>query len=345
MSSPARKKRKTGAASEGGTAGILSIEMIGKVASFANYGDDLMNICKAVGRKDSAVIRYTCLRNNYRYLQLAVERNIREIATNKKTGSSVRDWMAINTDWREKRITNACREISLQVVNEVKFEQHGGRRAYKCSAAAIFQNPAVAIEFGLVEILKNIVENADIDVNATVWNNFSTSDKFHLLFLALHDDRACFDYLISTKKIDMNSRVLSGGNRGYKTLKMFVMETDDIQKEQFQAMVQLPTFGLNDPINIDGRSLLPLVYMALSAATSKTAPLSNDHLAKIQILLDAGADPTCEADGGDYPSPFSFTTHVTAVTVATDHPRHSEHEGWKRILQMMKAKVAESAVE
>ena len=84
MSSPARKKRKTGAASEGGTAGILSIEMIGKVASFANYGDDLMNICKAVGRKDSAVIRYTCLRNNYRYLQLAVERNIREIATNKK---------------------------------------------------------------------------------------------------------------------------------------------------------------------------------------------------------------------------------------------------------------------
>ena len=342
MSSPARKKRKTGAASEGGTAGILSIEMIGKVASFANYGDDLMNICKAVGRKDSAVIRYTCLRNNYRYLQLSVERNIRAIATDKKTGSDVRDWMAINTDWRDKRITNACREISVQVVNEVNFKQHGGRRAYTCSAAAIFHNPAVAIGFGLVEILRNIVENTDIDVNATVWNNYSTSDKYHLLFLALHDDRACFDYLISTKKIDMNSRVMSGGN--YKTLKMFVMEADDIQKEQFQAMVRLPTFGLNDPIDIDGRSLLPLVYMAMSASTSKTAPLSDDHLAKIQILLDAGADPTCEADGGDYPSPLSFITHVAAITETTDHPQHSEHERWKKILQMMKPSM-EQAVE
>ena len=336
MSSPARKKRKTGAAREEGIAGILSIEMIGKVASFANYGDDLMNICLAVGRKDSAVIRYTCLRNNYRYLQLSVERNIRAISTDKKTGSDVRDWMAINTDWRDKRITNACPEISVQVVNEVNFKQHGGRRAHTCSAAAIFHNPAVAIEFGLVEILRNIVENTDIDVNATVWNNYATSDKYHLLFLALHDDRACFDYLISTKKIDMNSRVMSGGNN--KTLKMFVMETDDIQKEQFQAMVRLPTFGLNDPIDIDGRSLLPLVYMAMSASTSKTAPLSDDHLAKIQILLDAGADPTCEAGGGDYPSPLSFITHVAVITETTDHPQHSEHE-MKQILQMMKTSI------
>ena len=37
---------------------VLSIEMIGKVASFANYGSDLMNICKAVGRKATELQRY-----------------------------------------------------------------------------------------------------------------------------------------------------------------------------------------------------------------------------------------------------------------------------------------------
>ena len=339
MTSPARKKRKTEAsASDASPARALSIELIGKVASFANYGDDLMNICKAVGPKGSAVIRYTCLRNNYQYLGHAAERNVRGISSNKKVGSDVRAWMAVNTDWRENRITSACREISLDTVN---FELGGEHHRYICSAIAIFHNPAVAIEFGLVEILKNIVENSDIDINAAMWNNYSTSDKHHLLFLALHDDKACFDYLISTKKIDMNSRVTIGR---HTTLKQFVMETDDIPKEQFQAMVQLPTFRVNEPIGAGGRQILPLVYMALSASTSNT-PMSDGHLAKIQILLDEGADPTREAGDGDYPSPLSFITHVAAVTEATDHPQHSEYEAWKKILQMMKKKVMERAAE
>ena len=74
MSPPARKRRKTatGSVAVTGTRRTtrsqrpgLSIEMIAKVATFANYdGGDVMNICLAVGRKESAVIRYTCLRKN-----------------------------------------------------------------------------------------------------------------------------------------------------------------------------------------------------------------------------------------------------------------------------------------
>ena len=84
MPPPAKKKRKTAAGSVPvGTRTTrsqrpcLSLEMIAKVATFANYdGSDLMNVCLAVGPTDAAVVRYTCLRKNYCYLRHILEQNV-----------------------------------------------------------------------------------------------------------------------------------------------------------------------------------------------------------------------------------------------------------------------------
>ena len=84
MPPPAKKKRKTntGAAAmvtrrtTRSQKPLLSIEMIGKVGSFANYDNgDLMNICVAVGPKDAKIVRYACLRNNTQYLQRIIRKN------------------------------------------------------------------------------------------------------------------------------------------------------------------------------------------------------------------------------------------------------------------------------
>ena len=58
----------------------LSIEVIAKVASFANYGNDLMNVCVAVGRKDSNILRHVCLRNNLAYVQRILEKGVKRFS-------------------------------------------------------------------------------------------------------------------------------------------------------------------------------------------------------------------------------------------------------------------------
>ena len=83
----------------------LSVEMIAKVATFAKYGDDLMNICLAVRPKDADVIRYSCLRNNMNYLQCTLEKLTAVLEPPDSlwdtTKSNIDAWMAINTDWRK----------------------------------------------------------------------------------------------------------------------------------------------------------------------------------------------------------------------------------------------------
>ena len=311
----------------------MSIEMIGKVASFANYGDDLMNICKAVGRKDSAVIRYTCLRKNYRYLHYSAARSVQGVVRNAKTGANVRAWMAINTDWKDDPVIGVeTEDISKGTYNTVTVAKDGKRRS-NCSPTVIFHNPAVAIELGLIEVLEYLVDKVGIDVNASVWNNYTHHERFHLLVHAVfQESSACFDYLMSSGKVDLNSLVEPGQ---IQTLKMFLMETDDIPKERFQAMVRLPSFDLNDPIVVAGRAIPPIIYMCLSA-TASPVPMSAAHLEKVQILLDEGADPARENLDG-FPSPLSI-----AIGASSEDSGDSIEirAGWKEVVRMMRKKIA-----
>ena len=344
MSPPAKKKRKTSAAGSAAVTGTrrttrsqqpgLSLEMIAKVATFASYdGGDAMNICLAVGPTDAAVVRYTCLRKNYRYLQHALERNIRSGTAihNTKTGSDIRAWISINTDWKDDPVVGrATRESSEGVTSTVVVRENGVLRA-KCLASAIFHNPAVAIQFGLVDVLRHLVETVGIDINAYKWNNYARDTLFHLLIQAtLHTESACLEYLLSTKKIDMNSRVSSTRTHG---LKVFILGYDGILNEHFRAIVRCPTFGVNVPMDVGGSVLSPLVVMCLS-------PLPNTprRMELIQILLDEGADPMLQV--GDTSSPII----VAAQEASPDNVENTNEvrAGWKKIVRMMERKVESS---
>ena len=104
---PPAKKRKTAAGSVPvGTRRTtrsqrpgLSLEMIAKVATFANYdGGEVMNICLAVGRKESAVVRYTCLRNNLGYLEHFLKQYVAFNFDSNQMHANILCWMEVNTD-------------------------------------------------------------------------------------------------------------------------------------------------------------------------------------------------------------------------------------------------------
>ena len=86
MPPPAAKKRKTAATGAIATGTrrttrsqrpLLSMEMIGKVGSFANYDNgDLMNICTAVGPKDARIVRHAFLRHNIGFLRRIIRKNL-----------------------------------------------------------------------------------------------------------------------------------------------------------------------------------------------------------------------------------------------------------------------------
>ena len=347
MPPPAKKKRKTaaGSAAVTGTRRTtriqrpgLSLEIIAKVATFAQYDDgDVMNICLAVGPTDAAVVRYTCLRKNYRYLQHALERNIRSGTAihNTKTGSDIRAWISINTDWKDDPVVGrATRESSEGVTSTVVVRENGVLRA-KCLARAIFHNPAVAIQFGLDDVLRHLVETVGIDINACKWNNYARDTRFHLLVQAiLHEESACLEYLLSTEKIDMNTPVV---HEHTHTLKMFVLDNDDIQKDFFQAIVRYPTFGVNVPMNVVGSAFSPLIYMCVFRAT-KEAPMSPKHMELIQVLLDEGADPTLQI--GDNLSPLDFA--FFAASRMNVEATREDKAVWKEIVRMMERKVRSS---
>ena len=80
---------------------FLTTELIARVASFASYGADAMNICLAVGPKDSAIVRYTCLRNNMKYLEGRLEQYVNEEVDAEQVATYAHAWMVVNTDWRK----------------------------------------------------------------------------------------------------------------------------------------------------------------------------------------------------------------------------------------------------
>ena len=315
---------------------VLSIEMVGKVASFANYGRDLMNICKAVGRKDCTVIRHACLRNNLNYLQRTLENYVKDWSTVDQRKVEILSWMEVNTDWRKHCTYERANVELISASSDGDGEAHveavlggfqlrrvpGDQRSYDFNPLVLFNNPTLVIEIGLVDILKHLVEVIGIDVNAYLWNGYLSSDKFHLLGIAMRNDKSCFDYLISRDELDVCSLALSmdaarnlfGGAdiadiESRSQLWQFAIADMKIcVSSSFESFVQHHSFDPNMPMIVGSTSFPPLLQ-AFSYFTAgemgryifseiSAKELSDIKIAKFKALLDAGADPSLDSGDG-----------------------------------------------
>ena len=310
----------------------LSIEMIAKVASFANYGDDLMSICVAVGPTDANIVRHVCLRNNLNYLRHVLERTI----ARKRNGGRfrfhsgkrrIKEWMRVNSDWR--------RHCTKERVVDAKYckasfqdEHNEGKVMYSSDPLIIFNNPAVAIEFHAIGILKHLVESVGMDINAYSWTSFASHKHAHLLSVT---NTKSLQYLLSRNELnvcaptELDSRTLS-----WYTL--FTHAPCDI----FKLIVHHESFNVNGRNEHNESRLSHLLMAAIFCVEIESTVSLELRLRNLQCMLDAGADPEQGAATG-------FTDRTILQFL---HARSKQAEGsfranaWKRVIAVMENAVA-----
>ena len=336
MPPPAKKKRKKNAGAIATAARrstrsqkpLLSIEMIGKVGSFANHGD-MMNICLAVGPTDAHIVRRVYLRGNFKYLLRIFRKNV-PLGRLSKAKEALSAWMEVNTDWRGVKCTAEL--VNSGWLCRAKFEEDD---EIMCNPDPLFlfNNPAVAIEFGMLEVLKHQVEVIGIDINALRWNGYMSIDKWHLLIVASCCDRACLHYLLSREGLDV--RVPIAANETVQ-LWQFALIKKDISAETFESVVRHPSFGPNRSfVYRDGDDILPLHLACMSCIQpSNKTEAQSQRVAKVKILLDAGADPLLATSS--LGSSLWFVTRAQAF-----HREEAEKvKLCQKLIDMMEEKIA-----
>mmetsp|Transcript_21787 Transcript_21787/g.62480 ORF Transcript_21787/g.62480 Transcript_21787/m.62480 type:complete len:310 (+) Transcript_21787:185-1114(+) len=179
------------------------------VATYSSLGEDLLNLCIMAGPKDCAAIRHAYLRNNVLYLEASLSRYVEHDEDSDWESRLCRDryraWTEVNADWR--RLVTEERIDSLARTSEEDTENEADCMYAFVDPLIPLVNPAVAIELGLIETLKHLVEKRGIDVNAYRWTNYTHGrvGPVHLLMHCIGCDAfESFEYLLSTSDIDIN---------------------------------------------------------------------------------------------------------------------------------------------
>jgi len=194
-------------------------ELIARVATFAEAvvqpgherAFDVKNICLAVGPIPSRTIKHYYLKNNLGYLE-----KVMKIFAHLSNAEWAREchlaWMSVNTGWRGL-VTDELMERYRRAIllGDRGFRLHSLARNIHPLLALV--NPAVAIEMGLLEALKYLVEVKGIDINAKRWLGLdhrliqrTHSLHYHLIVTPITvDNYDAFQYLMSADAIDIYS--------------------------------------------------------------------------------------------------------------------------------------------
>ena len=296
--------------------------------------DDLHNLCLAAGPGTSRSIKQSFLKKNLRYIQKC-QRLFGPMGTD-WTQEGHLAWMSANKNWREYITDDVLEECKDNPLIHRTYEHH----------LSGFANPARAIQLGLVDALRFLVEDKLIDVNAKQWMGYGWQRKHvHLLTLAINaNQREAFDYLLSLEAIDFNGDSTEF-NADYDKY-IFSSALDQYVNYEnnchfFRALVQHPKFNPNRRL-VYGYSTkqgtickMTLLHMFVNHYTS--IPLEFDDsddsesddsddtdvsverkqkrfLHAFQLVLDTGADPTLQFN--DLRSPFDDACRIR-VAVAS----------------------------
>ena len=204
-----KKKAKTannaevsiGGSSSGGI--HLTPELIARVATFADAvcSPDMMNICLAVGPESSRTVRHCYLRKRKRFLRVTMMEFSQRNISSERACSNHLAWMKVNADWRTLAVRDKFMEKLKLACKEGGPDQTAANFVHPLIA---FNNPAVAIQIGLFDSLKHIVEDKGIDINSFEWTPFNSTKRNHLLKHAVfYRNEGIFKYLLNRPGIDI----------------------------------------------------------------------------------------------------------------------------------------------
>ena len=288
----------------------LSAELLGSVASYASLGQDLLNICIVAGPKDCTAIRHAYLQNNFSYLQHALTEYVGKGCNDWKL---CRDrylaWMEINADWREL-VTKG----RMESLSKVFRESDGGEKMVpEISPFVPFNNPAVAIELGLLESLKHLVNEMKIDVNAYKWTTYRHGivhpgyEDSAICLLATTIDYMEFDmflYLLSKDGIDVCS-LISPIDHDDDEYEATVLEHCFVRPychAFFHKLASHPTCnlerGFSTTVENDEKTYIHSAMCFLMVLAEENALHFPTWAANLRLLLSLGAEPMAQDSSG-----------------------------------------------
>ena len=297
-----------------------------------------MNLCVVAGPRDCKLIRYTYLRCNSHYplhylAKYVGERGALGGALGRKTcGDRYRAWMEINNRWK-CLVTDA----RIRKFASVRPQTSASANNPQVSVHPLYplNNPAVAIELGLMEPLKHLVEEMNIDVNSYQWNNYHANDggsSHHLLAVCIICEHIeAFQYLLSRDDIKINVKMTDGW---YLNIAMQAFIAP--QATRFlRDLIGHRHFDLDTCFFSNGETLPPLIW-AMEYHDEEFDDLTTFQ-ANFKLLLAAGADPFAIAEGLDGLNAIQFAEEK----VESD----PESQGMKAALGILKDWEATNAKE
>ena len=276
----------------------LSAELLARVASYASLGQDLLSLCIVAGPTDCTVIRRAYLHRSQYYLLHFLHGYVIGKVKWETTRDRYRAWMEVNPDWR----TGVVSDWRVENLNKITIaDTDGGVLVHPFLP---FNNPAVAIELGLLEVLEHLVEDREINVNDYRWNSYLACTAFeggasHLLIICIVcSNLDAFQYLLGRKDIAIGSR--ENPKVRSPTIVQIAFRQPKVT-EFLRELVQHPTFGFNMLTYGSIADVSPLHLAIRFLATDSVQewfdlPTWKDNF---RLLLSAGADPYLETGKGN----------------------------------------------
>ena len=297
---------------------LFPSEIIASIFTFIPWGSSsngnvaqntLMNILLAVGPTDANACRVAYLKDNDAGFEYVLE-TCREIAyigragdvaarkKKRKLSKNIRAWMRVNPNWRNLCCSEGVEEFAL--ASRIDEE---GDLAFRVNPFVFFNNPAVAIECGLLDVLKCLVEDVGVDINSMMWSSLSSYRRVHLLSEAMVEDQwGCFKYLMGLPKIDPNSQASIIDDASFEdgeesrdvNLVQYALEKDCIRPRYLKALLDQPDC---EDINSlyaqeENDEITPLIDSLMNLyAYAGVGRSSRVKFAKMKQLLESGADP------------------------------------------------------
>ena len=331
-SEPTKKKAKTSSdtsspAVSGGDIHFTP-ELIARMATFASAikCPDVMNICLAVGPVVSRTIKHFYLWRNKKYLA----RTLRCLADFYYDASDAatnhRAWMEVNSDWKTRAVGNDS-------VSEMKRHQLHHILVIGSHPFFAFNSVAFAVELGLLEVVKFLIEDKGVDPNeyGLTFGGDGASYRVHLVSAAMtFDQEAIFKYLLSLPSTNLYSEKDNNPTRNWKhglfeeALARYVELYSEREKEKpfLTLLVNHNRFDVNKACHRRSTfpaSNFPCLFIALERIEKCLGGFEEEHedpdlteydwtkydsecldryIGAIKLLLEAGANPNQSVSDG-----------------------------------------------
>ena len=287
----------------------IGVDLACQVASFMNVeGNGLHNVCVAFGPNGAAEIRRDYLLDNDVYIQYNLEIVSRSVLASStrmpyedfrdglavvdKCKRNIMTWMEVNDDWRE-RVT-----VKKMDWHQGYVYSRGLLDPRKNDVNFLLNNIAIAIEIGLLDVVRHLVEEMNVPIDSTNHIGFygKVSGLHQLVVMALvRGNVTMIQYLMSRDPSTSNAQALpvqvattamGSDYAGPECFKLFLELTNVDVNRAYEQMYNYPL--LSYCLRLLGSFAFEARIRSIASGEARGLAL---HAEKIGVLLEFGADP------------------------------------------------------